>query len=735
MISKTVNRRVKLYHLDEEGRWDDQGTGYVTCETEPVGKLFMKKEKEEDILLNHVISQEDIYQLQNESLIVWPDKETGIDMALSFQTSEGCQEVWDEMRLVQGREPDSKEIIAKERDLSSEDESDEIISAYKTNIELPSPEKKNLSDILNTLSLTTFKSKITSAVLKDDFILKLFDIFEECESEMEQHSLETLFNIFKIILFVDSLEIFSILFSEEHVMKFMGVLQYDPEVPSESRVDHRKFLNQVANYNEVVKFSDDFITQKIHQTFQIQYLKDGIFPRSLVDDPTNHTLGLLINQNYQTICVAITEDDIYLKELFDILRGSKNRKRKDAFKFLQELVNMLKSIQIYTRNEVYQYLIKFGFFEVLEEGFIDPDLEIRKSSANMIHICVNYDSTLLREFMLKEDEKCSFFKYTILGIINQNDTGVQEQISDILQIILEPDNLGMSKDVILNLFYDEYIQNLSSPFEKNLEPSINCYHLICDLFSFFVKNHGYRSKNFVLKNGIIKKILKLVFLNEKYLNLAAIRFFKSCICLGDIFYHNHIIQHDLFSEIFHLFSKNKKKFNLINSSILDIFEIIRKENSKKLINYLLEKYEIELEESSECEPIRGILSLRKTKKPKIETTTTKVENQEEIEDLYFNEEVKQDEIENDQDDEKDEFPEYLQINLKNNEDEDELEFIPETVKEETLSNTSITFKIDEQKQEESQTKHSSSPTIKRKQTPSDESSPNKKLKIDDESNE
>ena len=36
-------------------------------------------------------------------------------MALSFQTSEGCQEVWDEMRIVQGREPDSKDIIESKR--------------------------------------------------------------------------------------------------------------------------------------------------------------------------------------------------------------------------------------------------------------------------------------------------------------------------------------------------------------------------------------------------------------------------------------------------------------------------------------------------------------------------------------------------------------------------------------------------------------------------------------------
>jgi hypothetical protein len=61
----------------------------------------------------------------------------------------------------------------------------------------------------------------------------------------------------------------------------------------------------------------------------------------------------------------------------------------------------------------------------------------------MIHICVNYDTTLLRDFMLKESIKCSFIQSVILGITNQEDTGVQEQLSDVLQIILDPDSLGM----------------------------------------------------------------------------------------------------------------------------------------------------------------------------------------------------------------------------------------------------------------------------------------------------
>ncbi len=46
-----------------------------------------------------------------DSLIVWSDQDQSIDMALSFQESEGCQQVWDEIRKIQGRPADSKEVI------------------------------------------------------------------------------------------------------------------------------------------------------------------------------------------------------------------------------------------------------------------------------------------------------------------------------------------------------------------------------------------------------------------------------------------------------------------------------------------------------------------------------------------------------------------------------------------------------------------------------------------------
>jgi hypothetical protein len=40
MNEKDVLRRVKLYFLNDEGKWDDKGTGHVSCEFVKVSVLF-----------------------------------------------------------------------------------------------------------------------------------------------------------------------------------------------------------------------------------------------------------------------------------------------------------------------------------------------------------------------------------------------------------------------------------------------------------------------------------------------------------------------------------------------------------------------------------------------------------------------------------------------------------------------------------------------------------------------
>ncbi|GFP99616.1 serine/threonine-protein phosphatase 4 regulatory subunit 3, partial [Phtheirospermum japonicum] len=93
-----VFQRVKVYRLNEDGKWDDQGTGHVTIDflerSEDMG-LFVIDEEDNETLLLHRICPDDIYRKQEDTIISWRDPEFSTELALSFQETNGCTYIWD----------------------------------------------------------------------------------------------------------------------------------------------------------------------------------------------------------------------------------------------------------------------------------------------------------------------------------------------------------------------------------------------------------------------------------------------------------------------------------------------------------------------------------------------------------------------------------------------------------------------------------------------------------------
>ena len=124
-----TRRRVKVYQLNEEGQWDDKGTGHVVLTYNEkfggVGVVVKSEESDGHLLLESKLYAEDIYQLQQgkaitvilvdvegthknsfilqDTLIVWNDPVSSDDLALSFQEAVGCSEVWEQISLIQNR--------------------------------------------------------------------------------------------------------------------------------------------------------------------------------------------------------------------------------------------------------------------------------------------------------------------------------------------------------------------------------------------------------------------------------------------------------------------------------------------------------------------------------------------------------------------------------------------------------------------------------------------------------
>ncbi|CAF1491852.1 unnamed protein product [Adineta ricciae] len=97
-------------------------------------------------------------------------------------------------------------------------------------------------------------------------------------------------------------------------------------------------------------------------------------------------------------------------------------------------------------------------------------------------------------------------------------------------------------------------------------------------------------RNFLYKKDLLRRVLVLLKSKHQYLQLSALRFFRKIIGLRDEQYNLTIVVNNLFAPIVDAFKKNKRRYNLLNSAIIELFEYIRQEDIKTLVNFFVEKF-------------------------------------------------------------------------------------------------------------------------------------------------
>ncbi len=93
--------------LNANRTWDDRGTGHVSSsyiDRLSGMSLLVKAETDGSLLLESRILADTAYQKQQDTLIVWSEGEN-YDLALSFQERAGCEEIWNKICQVQGKDP------------------------------------------------------------------------------------------------------------------------------------------------------------------------------------------------------------------------------------------------------------------------------------------------------------------------------------------------------------------------------------------------------------------------------------------------------------------------------------------------------------------------------------------------------------------------------------------------------------------------------------------------------
>lgn len=612
------SRRVKVYQLDHSGEWIDKGTGHVNCSqverNDSVPSIVVKSEEDSSLtLLQSKISREDIYNRQQDTLIVWneinsdDDNDEGIDLALSFQDPTGCAEIWEEITYIQ-------------RSLRSPDiDLDNIILKGGSSDILPIANMNNIDEIHmiinDALNLPKKKNSLAQAILKEKYLQKLIDLWKMVDDLSSKEDCAKMYHIFKDIVLLNDATLLEQIVSDECVYDVLAALEHDPE-HGVGQIKHSDFMRNQAKYKEVVPINNPQIELKIHQTYRLQYIKDVALARTL-DEPTFNTLNTMIMVNNIETVKKIVENDKVIISILDSMKFpyTSPSTLSDCLQFLIELCELAKNTEARIKIKYYQTLTSNGIFEVLESTLPKEDENLRINSTQLLVYISETDPGLIRSYILKQTPDYKLFSVLVTQIESDSDTCVKNLITDVMRNIFDLNHMeeGMDKVAFLSVFYQRFASVLFAPLMRPLpkgmhsEPESLLKHNLCDLLTYFVQAHGDRISSFLASGkNIVKQVLNILNCKEKFLVLAALRFFRSYIAVENDVYHDYIISENLFEPLIQVFIKNGSKYNLLNSAILELFDTIRRKNMKKLVSHIIKNYWDKVKDVDYCDTFQKL---------------------------------------------------------------------------------------------------------------------------------
>ncbi|XP_051209703.1 uncharacterized protein [Lolium perenne] len=624
-------QRVKVYRLRDGGKWDDQGTGHVAIDYIEGSKdlgLTVLDEDDNETLLVHNITSDDIYRKQEETIISWRDPEAATELALSFQEAAGCSYIWDNICEIQrnlqfsnlgaievGPRPASEHLEAS-RVLHSHDESFRSVNGELR--ELPPVDLSNLPLILKTIleGGITDQMRVAELITQDrDFFPKLLEIFRMCEDLENLDDLHMIFKLVRGIILLNSPSIFDKIFSDEFILDIIGALEYDPEVAKVQK--HRTFLKDHVIFKEAIPIKNVSVVSRIHQTYRIGYLKDVILPRTL-DDGTMASLNTMIHTNNAAVISLLKDDACFIQELFSRMRSPNIsvESKRELVRFLHEFCTLSKSLPLVQQLRLFRDLSGEGVFEIISDVLQSQDRKIVSAGTDIVILFLNQDPNLLRSYIVQQEGN-SLLGLLVKGMVTDFGEQMHCQFLEILRILMDSFTMsGAHRDVIIEIFYERHLDYLvdviasccpprsitrratnSAAVGRNTEvhrikPEILLN--ICELLCFCVVHHPYRIKCNFLMNNAIEKILTMTRRSEKFLVVAAVRFMRTIISRNDEHLVRHVVKFNLLKPIIDAFVENGDRYNMLQSGVLELLEHIRKENLKPLVIYVIESFSDQL---------------------------------------------------------------------------------------------------------------------------------------------
>ena len=254
------------------------------------------------------------------------------------------------------------------------------------------------------------------------------------------------------------------------------------------------------------------------------------------------------------------------------------------------------------RVEYCRKLVKKNVFIMITQAFaalnaVDSLNQIANERKNILRInlvdilsfIIQLELNSFIEFLRSSTDS----KLMIEGIISNlfyGDQGLQIQTGELIKYLI--DVIHERKNEILDIFYDSFMPAFVEHYRK-LENSEMFYSFVqqfMEILIHCIKSHGYRIRYYIIHHKLLHKLYPGFQTREKSLHLALIRLIKNIALSKDEFLIKYVTNNNLLDDIFDVYLNNARKNNLINSSCLEFFDILRKENIKKLIIEFVQRF-------------------------------------------------------------------------------------------------------------------------------------------------
>ncbi|KAK0414335.1 hypothetical protein QR680_007270 [Steinernema hermaphroditum] len=640
VFAKDAHNRVKMYVLIEQRLWDDRGTGHVACvsapETPNSYSIIVRLENSEKNILESKIQVDTIYQKQQETLIVWSESET-CDLALSFQEKSGCEEIWETICRVQGKDPDEVQYDndSDGEEIEKESAPSPIPSTSSSGSSLLPPcEISKLSDIetalANALSTAETREKMATAVEREGYIEKLCNVFQKCEQMELPDACRTMYMIAKNLFYLNRANLLEHLLDVKNLRHIVGMLEYDPAAPV--RRKHREFLFEQSKFREVLPIQKAELRDKIHDNFRAQYVQDVCLPApSILEENLLTVLGSHLFFNRIDIVKLLSEDKALIRQLFDELKDKTItvQRRKELASFLKEFCSYSQSLQPngpQGRDMFLKLLMNNDVLAAVELCIISPDHKTRVITVDLLNLIVENNPTFVRDYLVQQAKNISenndddlLINRMICHMFKDKDPELTSavQMCQVLRNLLDPENMTAKSDKteFLPFFYRRSITTLVRPLMSNTEgghPVKDTYYvanqqaLILDLLSFCIQHHSFSMRNYCMHHDLLNRVLVLLKSKHHFLALHALRLFRRVLNLRDDFYARYIARESVLTRVIDAFVANGRRYNVLNSAILELFEFIAHDNVIPLVAYAIENHWDQLEAVDYVETFRGL---------------------------------------------------------------------------------------------------------------------------------